>query len=201
MNYPSAVDGSSTLQLRTDTESRVAPKVVTTNRLLSSERVSPLHLFCHDRARITNCKCAGLLCRLQTFANCRYGADIIILYAHYETSGSLVKRGLDRVWMERAPFSVSPMFCSACACLACHPFPPRFSLYSLPSSLSSTTTSVPSPTPSHISAIPNHSAWRWRQGNRSTVCVCVWEELYLSTTGTTWRPMRGLDSTRQENCN
>lgn len=113
-----------------------------------------------------------MLCHLQTVVNCRYDTDVNMPHVHYEESGSLVKRGLDRVWMERAPFSVSPMFCSACACLACHPFPPHFSLYSLPSSLSSTTTLVPSPTPSHISAIPNHSACRWRQGNRSTLCVC-----------------------------
>lgn len=75
--------------------------------------------------------------------------------------------------MERALFSMSPMFCSACACLACHPFPPHFSLYSLPSSLSSTTTSAPSPTPSHISAIPSPSVYVDGDGEIGPLCVCV----------------------------
>ena len=65
-------------------------------------------------------------------------------------------------WGEVLFFSMNPMFCSACACLACQ-LPP-LSLYSLPSSLSSPTFPIhphsplvyptpTTPTPSHISAL------------------------------------------------
>lgn len=44
-------------------------------------------------------------------------------YMMRRSGSSWGERRLDGAWMERALFSMSPMFCSACACLACHPPP------------------------------------------------------------------------------
>lgn len=160
------------------------PEWLQRGHLSASECVSPLCLLVRPWLKYFWCK--------ETHQTMASSADIgWTIYCTWsaERKSELEKRGLDRAWMERALFSMSPMFCSACACLACPPPPPHFSLYSLPSSVfphSLPTTSAPSPTPSHISAIPSPSACGWRQGG-------VRETLSLSAPGTTWRPERGLD--------
>ena len=98
------------------------------------------------------------------------------------------ERRLDGAWMERALFSMSPMFCSACACLACHPpqhhhhhhhqqpFPPlpiSHSIHFLPLYLPQLLQPHPPPPLTHLCHIPGPSVCGWRQANRSTVCVCV----------------------------
>lgn len=74
-------------------------------------------------------------------------------------------------WRERFSQWVQ---CSAQHVLALHAtlVPPHFSLYSLPSTLSSTTNSAPSPTASYMSAIyPAPQYVDGDRGNRSTLCV------------------------------
>lgn len=118
---------------------------------------------------------ASKYCHSKNFVPCRQNADVNTLYARDEKSVSLVKGGLDRAWMERALFSMSPMFCSACACLACHPLPSQ-SLTLFTSFLSIfhnylcpiPHTSLPYPAPPYVDGDSEIGLL--------SVCVCVCEE-------------------------
>ena len=108
---------------------------------------------------------------------CTEHSDTSVLYVHDERSGESGEKGFWMgAWMEERIFlNESNVLLSMC--LPCMPppsLPISHSIHFLPLGLPQLL-QPPSPTPSHISAIP--SPWlEWMetgQGNRSTVCVCV----------------------------
>lgn len=138
MNCPSGADGSTTTQLKPDTENfRV--------RLCSSSvHVPPLLcLLMSGFLPLNNLTPMDPPPRWIKNVTCKDSGQISTqcTYMMRRSGSSWGERRLDGAWMERALFSMSPMFCSACACLACHPPPTP------PNTTTTTTTTPPPPTP------------------------------------------------------
>ena len=191
MNSPSGVDEFSAIQLKTATKNAKWPEGGRTGFF----SFFLFFFFVCVYSSLFFVSSGHISKELMSFVICWTYTDVNILCIH-DQRGSVVKRRLDRAWMERALSSMNPMFCSACACLAppLHtPSPISHSIHFLPLYLPQ----LLQPHPPHPHRTLPYPAPQCVEGGRKigwpcvSVCSCG---MLFSTTGTTWRPMRGLDS-------